>query len=379
MNDNQSVVRSYSAPQDHGRMQMPPPSPSLRALVQSGDSFQHPMQQQQQQQQRYYQQHEQHHSQLPMPSLSGNYQQHQMPPQQHSLNRHQQLRLHQQQQQAARTNQLSQQGQSHYQDHHQNSCISLHDIHQNNAQANNMTPRSGYGEQKIFLQDTRPIPIPPQMGFCNNQSTDRSAPNNHNKQNIAFAPEEFQLDFNPNVEDIHFNPIEPTHLAPKCHGSTVGALRFDTNRSSPQRSPVKYYKSRKDSFRRHEQEADVANHLVDKIFSENNLSSREFVSFKGKNNSSTRSIMSLSIDGTDPNSLGQLFNTSLRISNHGSKHTKKLVGDFDTSEKGMRSIFEMSVHSLGDQFSEFGDSYAFRMAESQASMSVGNVFDDSFK
>lgn len=215
-----------------------------------------------------------------------------------------------------------------------------------------------------------------------------------NIQNSAYEPrsEPIQPKFT-SLNDIYFNPLQPRAMDPQ---------RLNLNTMEPTIVPTKSFrekyggspqrtlrKGRKEDYR-YDREASTSSLLVDKIFSEENNTAFDASSNKAKFNSSAMSIMSLSVDGisqleyTDPNNLGPLFNSSLRLGGHANpKNAPRRSGsaEGDSSvcnyEKGMASVFEMSVNTLGDQLSDFGDSLVMRMTESQAEMSFGNVFDEN--
>ena len=134
--------------------------------------------------------------------------------------------------------------------------------------------------------------------------------------------------------------------------------------------------------------------MVDSIFTDKSRSTTKF-------NNSALSITSLSVntigietsdrEEDDPGDLCKLFDSSLKLSHQSSnnslatrpKASKSMSkGNANTEdsiqERGMASVLEMSLNTIGDEMSEFGDSYAI-MADSQAEMSLANVFGDSFR
>jgi hypothetical protein len=193
--------------------------------------------------------------------------------------------------------------------------------------------------------------------------------------------------------------IEPNSVPIRCRTDKLHAV-------SPLRPQRKVNKGRKENHR-YDCEASTSSLRVDKIFvdekndetfgDEKNYNTfgdetngiHDASSIKTKLNLSAMSIMSLqslSIDGIDPNSLSTLLNASTRLGGHSCTAANPKTaprrhgsGDGDSSinyEKGMASVFEMSVNTIGDEMSDFGDSAVMRMTESQAEMSFGNVFED---
>jgi len=148
-------------------------------------------------------------------------------------------------------------------------------------------------------------------------------------------------------------------------------------RMSPKKMPSKM---RKDDL-----EASSSSLMVDSIFStaEKNRSTTKL-------NSSGLSIMSLSVNNignesdVDPDNLGRLFDSSLKLSHQSSTTSlavkppkspyKRSVSHDEsiTQEKGMASVLEMSLNTIGDELSEFDDSYAIMNDD----MSFANVFGD---
>jgi hypothetical protein len=150
-------------------------------------------------------------------------------------------------------------------------------------------------------------------------------------------------------------------------------------------------------LRKEDLEGSISSLMVDSIFgnTEKNRSTTKL-------NNSALSIMSLSVNniGSEnsereddyPSDLGRLFDSSLKLSQQSSSNltassakvpksaSKRNVGAHDDSlqERGMASVLEMSLNTIGDELSEFGSSYGI-MVDSQAEMSLGNLFGDSFR
>jgi hypothetical protein len=248
-----------------------------------------------------------------------------------------------------------------------------------------MSSQRAYGGQHQNLSPDS-VMLQQQQQVVSNNMNMHYAPNglshsNDNMRNIVFLPTTEPL------KDIYFNPLESPRANTGIHRSAeleqvLGCMSTYKNSTSPQRVNMnrRMPRGNKDDYR-YEHQPSVSSLAVDKIF---NGERRGMSSIKTALGSSTLSVMSLSIDGTNPESLGPLFNSSLRLSSHagGRNHSKRTKDDGDSSsiyEKGTSSsIFEMSVNTLGDQLSEFGDSGVMRMTESQAEMSIGNVFEDSY-
>jgi hypothetical protein len=163
-------------------------------------------------------------------------------------------------------------------------------------------------------------------------------------------------------------------------------------------------------------EASTSSLLMDNIFSgekSNNFDSPTRATNKysatNKLNGSAISVMSLSVDNiggssmandiTDPNDLGPLFNSSLKlgrsINTNDSSSTRvfnpktapRRAGSHGDGEptmlydKGAASVLEMSVNTLGDDDEDtylgFGESTVLPMSDSQANMSFANVFEET--
>lgn len=109
---------------------------------------------------------------------------------------------------------------------------------------------------------------------------------------------------------------------------------------------------------------------VDGVFNQE----RQSKPFK-QNNASQQSLMSYSEDGfqSDPNLLSGFLNSSLKITGLSSKLDKSQPTKTDKSNSV--NAMEMSLNTIG----EFGDisMNAMKMTESQANMSLANVFDES--
>lgn len=137
------------------------------------------------------------------------------------------------------------------------------------------------------------------------------------------------------------------------------------------------------------------------ITSQSSLSSQTGTKGKGMNLSShNMSVMSLTMDDMDrpeddANQLSSLLNNSMRISNQPKaaptrmKRASSVEGDSSATDSGGSSVglggsllgaLDMSVATLGDRMSDFGDGSMHKMmTDSQAEMSFGNVFEEAEK
>jgi hypothetical protein len=275
--------------------------------------------------------------------------------------------------------------QHHHQHHHH---LAQHSMLSNNEMLN-LSGQGGYLGQHNLSPDSV---LAQQQALSNNIAFHQQMQANAsislqathgNTPNSAFAP---RSDANKNKFTgsigMYFNPHEPRPMDP---------ARFTPTVIEPTSVPIRFCKEKYTKSpprkNRYDREASTSSLRVDKIFSDDKHG-YDASSAKGKFNSSTMSVMSLSVDGlnhpeiTDPNALGPLFNTSLKLGTTSQKNVPRRLGSLDgdssiTYEKGMASVFEMSVNTLGDQLSEFGDSVLMPMSESQAEMSLGNVFEDN--
>lgn len=121
--------------------------------------------------------------------------------------------------------------------------------------------------------------------------------------------------------------------------------------------------------------------------------------YKNHHSSSHLSVMSLSVGdmGLGDDAIGDMpsaftnqlaairnekdlssrFNSSLRLGRQSNKSSgKRTATSNDMSQSG---FMDMSVATLGDRLSEFGDMSAARMTDSQANMSFSNVFEETDK
>lgn len=101
-------------------------------------------------------------------------------------------------------------------------------------------------------------------------------------------------------------------------------------------------------------------------------------------------LASKSTSSSDPDDLAPLFDSSLRLTTSAVEKKRRPPqrtnsGDIDgptvnnnasTDTMGISKVMDMSVATLGDQFSEFGESAA-KMTQSQADMSFANVFEET--
>lgn len=155
--------------------------------------------------------------------------------------------------------------------------------------------------------------------------------------------------------------------------------------TSPQRNLINNEPCNK--IRKEDLDASGSSLMVDCIF--NREKSRS------KLNGSATSIMSLGSvntisDLTDPDSLGPLFDSSLKLGHQSSttsmlSATKPSKSSFRRStsneesmnqERGMASVLEMSVNTIDGDLSD-GDSYYAKMTASQANMSFASIFDEA--
>jgi hypothetical protein len=96
------------------------------------------------------------------------------------------------------------------------------------------------------------------------------------------------------------------------------------------------------------------------------------------------SIMSLSIgdmnvtsEPTNADSLAAMLNSSLRVGSRKTGRQSGSVGEANNSD--LAHVMDMSVATLGDRLSDFGDTSLPRMSESQSNMSFVNVFEETEK
>lgn len=86
----------------------------------------------------------------------------------------------------------------------------------------------------------------------------------------------------------------------------------------------------------------------------------------------------------NPDNLSNRFNNSLRLGRNNSKTPPRRTASGDGHRLGHESsdlghVMDMSVATLGDQLSQYGDMSIARMSESQANMSFSNVFEETDK
>lgn len=134
---------------------------------------------------------------------------------------------------------------------------------------------------------------------------------------------------------------------------------------------------------------------IDNVFSGKHTDHQNMTPQQRMNNSS-KSAMSLSIgdiqetvtpsspQDTNGDSLAPLFNSSLRFgeksdgrrSHRTSRQPPRRMGSGDGSHSDV-GLMNMSVASMGDRLSDFGEASIARMSESQVNMSFSSVFEDT--
>ena len=128
-----------------------------------------------------------------------------------------------------------------------------------------------------------------------------------------------------------------------------------------------------------EREASEKSLKVDSIFGGG---SKKYQDYQGS--SAHLSAMSLSIgdmhsqvsETTNPDDLAPLFNTSLRVGGRRDA-TSRLNTSVSTGlHSSLGHVMDMSVATLGDRLSDFGEASIQRLTESTADMSFSNVFED---
>jgi hypothetical protein len=109
------------------------------------------------------------------------------------------------------------------------------------------------------------------------------------------------------------------------------------------------------------------------------------------NSSAMLSVMSLSIgdmqepvtlhsvrDQEEIDSLTPMFNSSMRFGGERPiRRVPRRTNSGDGNSLDLAHVMDMSVATLGDRLSEFGDESMARMTSSQANMSFSNVFDET--
>lgn len=266
-----------------------------------------------------------------------------------SLVQQQQVMMNNQQQQALLNNQmLNLSGHQPFQQQQQNISMLAQQ-----ANFGMMYPHQQQGFHQIAAMQSG-ISIPPPS------NVQQSAFNNYQ--------DKFACLDNPSIK------VEPAPIDTKRYGMPMSQPVSDPPRYKEETDPVApLRRERRQKGRRegYETQMSTGSLAMDNIFG-NSLgqSFREKDPSKmSKYDSSVRSMMSLSVDGIaelDPNKLGELFDSSLQIGSN-KKTSLRRMGSGDDLDK---SGFEMSVNTLGDGISEFGDSMNMPNDMSFAGMSV---------
>jgi len=187
-------------------------------------------------------------------------------------------------------------------------------------------------------------------------------------------------------------PIDPA-LNNKFQQTTTSPYTDYTRCSEPERvaplpprkPPMKGSTTTEGRPKGMEREASEKSLKVDHIFSNG---AKKYQDHQGS--SAHLSIMSLSIgdmqtslpehapatDLTDPDDLAPLFNTSLRVGGRRDA-TSRLSSSVSTGfHSSLGHGMDMSVATLGDRLSDFGEVSIQRLTESTADMSFSNVFEE---
>ena len=205
-------------------------------------------------------------------------------------------------------------------------------------------------------------------------------------------------------------PLPPAPKAPQAPPLTLSGQPDDNSFGESERvAPLPVRSDRKplprDKLKREGSESSL---LVDTIFPSTvktkTTDGSHAADYKNHQSSSHLSVMSLSVGdmGLSDDGLGDMpsnltsqlaairnekdlasrFNSSLRLgrgsqSSRPSASNKRNSANSDVVDISHSAYMDMSVATLGDRLSEYGDMSVARMTESQANMSFINVFEET--